>query len=73
MTAPEGLDLVDYKFTKLPLGKICMIIEICMGRKSGNGPAYTELLFILCKGIPHKCEESKFFGAKYVMEQIIHR
>jgi len=24
MTAPEGLDLVDNKFTKLPLGKICI-------------------------------------------------
>jgi len=24
MTAPEGLDLADYKFTKLPLGKICI-------------------------------------------------
>ena len=24
MTAPEGLDLVDYKFTKLPLVKICV-------------------------------------------------
>jgi len=24
MTAPEGLDLVDYKFTELTLSKICI-------------------------------------------------
>jgi len=29
MTAPEGLDLEDYKFTKLPLGKIC-IRQLCV-------------------------------------------
>jgi len=28
MTAPGGLDLVDYKFTELPLGKICIDKEM---------------------------------------------